>query len=129
MEIIPKYALGPIFQAPWGRENTFLSKTNLFKTNHAKPLRQPRVILVYRVYLKHRNSILKFRKVRKKTVSIWEKNTMSLFVDVALRAASILENNDFPFCECCPAGGLDFEKSCFFVFIQFSSSCKTRLFA
>ena len=38
---------------------------------------------------------------------------MVLFVDVALRAASILENNDIPFCGCCPAGGLDLEKSQF----------------
>ena len=25
----------------------------------------------------------------------------------------ILENHSFPSCVCCPAGGLDFEKSCF----------------
>ena len=35
------------------------------------------------------------------------------FLDVALRAASILKKHDFPFCGCCPAGGLDFEKSHF----------------
>ena len=35
---------------------------------------------------------------------------MSLFVDVALRAASMLETHDCPFCGCCRAGGLDFEK-------------------
>ena len=44
---------------------------------------------------------------------------MSLFVDVALRAASIVENNDFPLCECCPAGGLVFEKSCFCIYSIF----------
>ena len=37
----------------------------------------------------------------------------SIFVDVALRAASILKNHDFPFCGCCPAGGLDLKKSHF----------------
>ena len=32
-------------------------------------------------------------------------------MDVALRAASTLKKHDLPFCGCCPAGGLDFEKS------------------
>ena len=44
---------------------------------------------------------------------------MFLFVDVALRAASILEMHDFLLCLCCPAGGLDFEKSCFFILYNF----------
>ena len=47
---------------------------------------------------------------------LW-KRTMSLCVDVALRAASIFENNDFPFCECCPAGGLNPEKSSFWLYL------------
>ena len=49
---------------------------------------------------------------------------MSLCVDVALRAASILENNDLPFCECCPAGGLDFKKSCFLYLFNFLEVAK-----
>ena len=51
---------------------------------------------------------------------------MFLFVDVALRAASILENNDIPFCGCCPAGGLDLEKSYFYmysIFFTLQNSC------
>ena len=49
---------------------------------------------------------------------------MSLFVDVDLRAASILENNEFPFCGCCPAGGLDLEKSYFFDLFNFLDVAK-----
>ena len=49
---------------------------------------------------------------------------MVLFVDVALRAASILENNDIPFCGCCPAGGLDLEKSYFFNLFNFLQVAK-----
>ena len=41
IEIISKYALETIFQALGSRENTFLSKTDLFKTNYSNPLRQP----------------------------------------------------------------------------------------
>ena len=41
IEIIPKHALEPIFWAPRSRENTFWSKTDHFKKNYAKPLRQP----------------------------------------------------------------------------------------
>ena len=37
-----------------------LAKTNLFETNCSKPLRQPYPNPAYRIYLKHRNSILKF---------------------------------------------------------------------
>ena len=49
---------------------------------------------------------------------------MCLFVDVALRAASILENNDIPFCGCCPADDLDLEKSLFFVLFNFLQVAK-----
>ena len=49
---------------------------------------------------------------------------MTFFVDVALRAASILENNDFPFCGCCPAGGFDLEKSSFFILFNFRQVAK-----
>ena len=55
----------PFSKPPRTRENDFLSKTNLFKTNYAKRLRQPRVILTSRVYLKHQNSTLKFLKSSK----------------------------------------------------------------
>ena len=47
------------------------------------------------------------------------KNTISLFVVVTLRAASILENNDIPFLGCCPAGGLDLEKYDFLIYLIF----------
>ena len=46
-----------------------------------------------------------------------KKHTIALFVDVALRAASILETNDIPFCGRCPARGLDFEKYSFLYLI------------
>ena len=103
---------GPFSKHLGVAKTCFLTKTNLVKTNHAKPLRQPQVILVYRVYLKHRNSILKFRTSSKKNGLDFGKTrcpflsmlpcgrprsskiTMSLFVDVALRAASILKNHD-----------------------------------
>ena len=50
------------------------------------------------------------------------------FVDVALRASSILEKHKFSFCWCCPAGGLDLGKSIFFVFVECPRSVKTLLF-
>ena len=59
-EITPKVGLEADFKTFWDAkncENTFLSKTNLFKTNSSKPLRQPYPNLAYGVYLKHRNSI------------------------------------------------------------------------
>ena len=42
------------------------------------------------------------------------------FDDDALRAASILENNDMAFCTCCPAANLDLEKPAFLdlIFLQ-----------
>ena len=39
-----------------------------------------------------------------------------------------LRKNHCPFCWCCPAGGLDFEKSCFFIFNVFHPSVKTAWF-
>ena len=45
-----------------------------------------------------------------------DKNTISLFVDVA--------RNDNPFLECCPAGGLDLEKSCCLLYLLASSKCE-----
>ena len=52
------------FGIPKFAKTYFLSKTNLFWTNYAKPLRQAWVILLHRIYLKHRNSISKFWKDR-----------------------------------------------------------------
>ena len=52
---------------------------------------------------------------------------MSLFVDVALRAALILENNNFPFCGRCPAGGLDLAKSYFLNSFNFLDNAKLVL--
>ena len=46
-----------------------------------------------------------------------------------VRISNFLFKHDFPFCWCCPAGGLDFEKSWFVVFIWFSLRSKTFLFA
>ena len=43
-----------------------MTKTDLFKTNYAKPFRETHHDLVYRVYLKHRTSILKFNFFRQK---------------------------------------------------------------
>ena len=54
---------GTIFEhcgCPGEARKLFLLKTNLLETNYSKPLRQPQVDPAYRVYLKHRNSILKF---------------------------------------------------------------------
>ena len=69
----------------------------MFKTNYSKPFQEAHLDLAYRVDLKHWNAILlkfeslnKFWKVYTKSLSILETNTISLFVDVALRAASIL---------------------------------------
>ena len=45
------------------REDIFLQKLTFLKRIN-KPLRQPWVNLVYKVYLKHRNSILKIWKVQ-----------------------------------------------------------------
>ena len=45
-------------------------------------------------------------------------------MDVALRAASILRNHDFPFSVCCPLGELDLVKS--HVFSIFSKSFKWK---
>ena len=95
----PKVRLEVDFKSFWDPiicEITFLTKTNLFETNYSKPLRQPQVDLLYRVYLKHRNSILEFGKVRNIRYRFC-KITISLYVDVALRAASILETDDFLF--------------------------------
>ena len=94
-------------------ENTFLPKTNLFKPNYSKLFWETHHDLVYRIYLKHPNSIQKLWKARTKHRSRFWQNTISLFVIVALRTGSILENNDIPFCGCCPAGDLDFENSWF----------------
>ena len=79
---------------PWGRENTFLPKTNLFKAKYAKPFWETLFDLLYRVHLKHQNWILIFSKVWKKRSRFW-KNTSSLFR------------------WCCPAGGLDLRNSRF----------------
>ena len=65
-----------------------------------------------------------------KIVIFWNQ-TICRFVSVALRAASTLKNLDFselnylPFCLRRPVGGLDLEKSWFFVFTWISSHCKT----
>ena len=56
-------------------KNMCLLINDLFKTNYSKPLRQPYAILTYRVYLKPLNSILNFRKVRKKNGLDFWKNT------------------------------------------------------
>ena len=56
-------------------------------------------------------------KNSKKNRSRFWKNTISLFVYVVLRAASILENNDVPFRGCWPAGGLDLEKPNFVLYL------------
>ena len=58
----PEINPGGYFLTTLNSRKRFLSKTNLFKTNYSKRLRQPLVDLVSRVYLKHLNSILKFSK-------------------------------------------------------------------
>ena len=76
---IPQIGLGSIFEhvgVPKFARKHFLSKTILFQTNYSKPLRQPKVDLAYRVYLKPLNSILNFRKVRKKIGLDFWKNTI-----------------------------------------------------
>ena len=101
-------------EQPWDGENIFVSKTNLFKTNYSKPFREPTLIcsiepiqsVATRLY-----NFEQFDKFRsrscKMVISLFVDvalraalilNTISLFVDVALRAASILKNRDFSFC-------------------------------
>ena len=57
-------------------------------------------------------------KARVHTLNYCLNTRFPFFVCVALRAACF-EINDFPLCLCCPAGGLDFEKSCFLYLYNF----------
>ena len=100
------------FGAPKCVQKHFLTKTNLFLTNYSKPLRQPWVNLVYRVYLKHRNSILKCWKVcfffcrnSDSMSSVFWKHTLSRFC-LCCHASGFFQNTRLiVFCLCCPADG------------------------
>ena len=75
----------------------FCPKTNLSKTNYSKPFREPSLVeLLYRVYLKHQNSI-------------WKKSKFKSSKILSLG----FKKSKLSFCWCCPAGGLDLRKSRF----------------
>ena len=71
----------------------FLSKTNLFNMNHSNPFQETHRILVFRVNLKHRNSIFNFWKFRKFYVWIQKRHLSQLnrYLSSSWSLGSVLE--------------------------------------